>query len=90
MFLLLTDLREYMKRVDSSHPEIPEDCLGMLYKLVELIERLIDELYNLCINENSLEQTTRPYSSLSQDPTEWEEPGPSVPCNGEFDSLSHF
>ena len=65
-------------------PVIPEDCLDLLYKLVQLIQNLLDQLYPLCLKEksDSQEHSKRAYSSLSQDPSEWEEPNANTPCTG--------
>jgi len=79
------NLRECIGSDASSTPCIPENCLELLYKMVDLIKKLVDQLYSLCLNEktDSSELQRRPYSSLSQDPMEWEEPNASVPCTGE-------
>lgn len=80
-----TDADEMADPDKSSTPSIPDDCLELLYKLVDLIKKLVDQLYSLCLNEKTdiPELQRRPYSSLSQDPTDWEEPNASVPCTGE-------
>ncbi|GMH42191.1 hypothetical protein BSKO_10110 [Bryopsis sp. KO-2023] len=61
---------------------MPEDPLPLLYRMVELMQVLVDELLEMCMAEGQLDLSSKAYSSLSQDPSEWEEEE-SKPCTGE-------
>ncbi|CAD7697573.1 unnamed protein product [Ostreobium quekettii] len=61
---------------------LPPNALKLLYRLVDLLQDLVDQLYQKVKMEGCMTRGTAVYSSLSQDPSAWMHE-PNKPCCGE-------